>query len=172
MLLYIWTEIQNISFMKMHLKILSAKGQPFCSGRGELKSSTNLAHNSFICNDCIYNIWRDESSLLCTSTVAPASFCMNWSSCSTICFTTDPGMKHINGWTHIEPRQRFKIIDFLWVPGTHGPWFVWVRLVTEHIGITTVVSPIVKHIEIEHSAKFAAKTNSRTSVFHYVHCNK
>ena len=32
----IWIEIQNFSFMKMHLEILSGKWQPFCPGGDEL----------------------------------------------------------------------------------------------------------------------------------------
>ena len=40
----IWIKIHNFSFTKMHLKMLSAKWQPFCSRGDELSSSHLLCH--------------------------------------------------------------------------------------------------------------------------------
>ena len=47
----ILSKIQNFSFMKMYLKISSAKWQPFCPGGGEITEPLLTTHN------CGTNLW-------------------------------------------------------------------------------------------------------------------
>ena len=59
-------EMQNVSFMKMHLNLLSAKWRPFCPRRNELKPSVYLKPLSVGCmkNGRKTPTGRDSSTLL------------------------------------------------------------------------------------------------------------
>ena len=62
-----FSEIQNkipdFSFMKMHLKMLSAKRRPFCPGEDELKrgqQGSSLTHAPFRVFQLAVHIWKPE----------------------------------------------------------------------------------------------------------------